>query len=199
MVKKTYRVGGAVRSENRVYVHRQQDQEFLTHILQGDWAEIVGCRVMGKTSLALRKERELAEQGVTIVYVDVAGHLGWEPGPASLKDWLAKLGRRIAYKLGLPGAKIVSSLLETEDDSPGMLFEKLLSEVKKKIDGKLLIILDEIDVLGRLDYGEQFISTLRAFKSDQESDSILRDISFCFIGLRSISRIASERGGSASQ
>lgn len=199
MAKKTYRVGGAVRSENKVYVHRKEDQDFLRHVLQGDWVEIVGCRVMGKTSLALRKKRELAEQNVTVAYADVAGHLGWQPGPASLKDWFLKLGRRIAYQAGFSGAEIASSLMSTGDDSPGALFENLLLAIKEKFDGKLLIVLDEVDVLGRLDYGEQLISTLRAFKTDQESDKRLRDISFCFIGLRSISRIASERGGSASQ
>jgi L-asparaginase type I len=199
MATKDYRIGGAVPSDISVYVHRPQDQSFLKRVEQGSWVEIVGCRTMGKTSMALRWRRDLSEQGITVAYADIAGDLGWNPGPRSLRDWLEKLGRQIAYQLDLDQEHVVSTLLKSKDDSPGALFEKLLLAIKEKVNNKILIILDEIDVLRRLEYGEQLISTLRAFKAKQAMNTRLRDICFCFIGLRSISRVASEKGGSASQ
>jgi len=194
-----YNVGSAVPSNNSVYVHRPQDKNFLAGVNAGNWIELSGCRTMGKTSMVMRWRRPLLEQGVSMAYADVAGHIGWKPAPATLRDWIIKLGRRLCLDLDLAGDEILSSLEKGQTDSPGELLEPLLIKIQAGVNGKLLIVLDEIDVLRHIEYGEQIISTLRAIKSDRATKTQLQDISFCFIGLQRISALSSEKGGSSSQ
>jgi L-asparaginase len=194
-----YNVGGAVPSGGSIYVHRPQDENFLAGIVAGDWIELSGCRTMGKTSMVMRWRQPLLERGIAVAYADIAGHIGWRPAPSTLQEWIIKLARRLALDLDSSSAEIVSSLEKAQTDSPGELLELLLSRIQSAVKGRVLIVLDEIDVLRHLEYGEQIISTLRAIKTDGATNTALQQISFCFIGLQRISAIASERGGSSSQ
>jgi L-asparaginase len=196
---RTYNVGGAVPSVSSVYVHRPQDQKFLATIEAGNWVELSGCRTMGKTSMVMRWRNPLLERGTAVAYADVAGHVGWKPAPESLQDWILKLGRRLSLDLDLDSDAILGSTIQGRSVSPSELLTSVLLKIRSGIQRKLLVVLDEIDVLRELTYGEQIISTLRALKSDRASKMALQDISFCFIGLQRISAVATERSGSSSQ
>lgn len=199
MSKRTYNVGGAVPSVGSVYVHRPQDENFLASIGAGNWIELSGCRTMGKTSMVMRWREPLLQEGTAVAYADVAGHIGWKPAPESFQEWILKLGKRLSLDLDLIPDKILGSSTETHFADPSELLTSLLSKIRAGTQKKLLVVLDEIDVLRELPYGEQIVSTLRALKSDRASKEALREISFCFIGLQRISAVATERGGSSSQ
>jgi L-asparaginase len=199
MTIRRYNVGGAVPSNNSVYVHRPQDKNFLASVDVGNWIELSGCRTMGKTSMVMRWRQPLSAQRVSLAYADVAGHIGWRPAPETLREWIIKLGRRLSLDLDLSSDEILYGLEKGQADSPGELLLTLLLRIQAEIKGKLLIVLDEIDVLRHIEYGQQIISTLRAVKSDRATNTQLQDISFCFIGLQRISVLASEKGGSSSQ
>lgn len=199
MPARRYIVGGAVPSHNSVYVHRPQDKNFLAGIEAGNWIELSGCRTMGKTSMIMRWRKPLLERGVSVAYADIAGHIGWRPAPETLQEWVIKLGRRLALDLDLSSDEILSLLTNVQTESVSELLELILSKIQAEVKGKLLIVLDEVDVLRRLEYGEQIVSTLRAIKSDQAIKTSLQNISFCFVGLQRISAIVSEQGGASSQ
>src|SRR5688572_11347411 len=147
MSPRRYNVGGAVPSGNSVYVHRPQDEKFLASVEAGNWVEISGCRTMGKTSMAMRWRQALSEQDISVAYADLAGHIGWRPAPpTTLHEWIIKLGTRLALDLDLPSVRVLSALEGKQSGSPGELLGLLLSKIQEEIKGRLLVILDEVDV-----------------------------------------------------
>ncbi|HBB98588.1 MAG TPA: hypothetical protein DC054_24660 [Blastocatellia bacterium] len=198
MATRKYNVGGAVPS-NGIYVHRPQDEDYLANISLGNWIELSGCRTMGKTSMVMHWRSHLSEEGVSVAYADLAGHIGWRPAPKTLQEWIIRLGRRLALDLDLSGDEIPTLLAKGITDNPSELLEAVLSSIQAEVKGKVLIVLDEIDVLPQLEYGEQIVSTLQAVKTDQTTKRDLESINFCFIGLQRISAVISARGGASSQ
>ncbi len=90
-------VGGALPPASPTYVKRPADDELLNSILAGRFCYIFTPHDLGKSSLMLRADGQLQQQGISTAIVDVSG-LGLEVTVDQLYLWLIK---RLKFQLKL--------------------------------------------------------------------------------------------------
>src|ERR1051325_8981012 len=171
--------GGAVQP-TELYVPRSEDEAFLRFARERTWFSVSGCRTMGKTSLAKRWTNQLQQEGITLKRVDVAG-MG-TPGTVDL--WIDRLRNQFRAYLD---AESIRRLAADRNLGPGErlkeLFETLAAAFSSssRRGARLLLVLDEIDWLETLNYGDELLAGFRECQVDGPGTGVL---SFCPMGLR---------------
>lgn len=185
-----FQVGGTLNPDRSVYVKRREDKAFLDlAAAPGAWINIYGCRTMGKSSLYAQYLDSLNERGIRPVTVDLAAQVGGSP--RSGRNWVRSLGEAIAAGLNLEGNLFTHSLMSLPADAAaGTSLERLF------VDGllihckePLLLILDEYDYIGELDYSDDILFALRHIQALQTRSRSLQRISICLVGLQPITRL----------
>jgi L-asparaginase len=179
--------GGAVQP-TEIYVPRQEDDDFLRYARERSWFSVSGCRTMGKTSLAKRWTKQLQEEGITLKRVDVAA-MG---KPDTVDLWISRLRNQFRANLGHKNSKRQDF---ARNMGPGdhlkAVFESLAVAVSasRPKGSRLLIVLDEIDWLETLDYGDQLLAAFRDCQAEGVAAEVL---SICPMGLRPMLTLGQE-------
>ena len=166
--------GGATRYGD-VYVERPGDADFEQLARQPGFFTVSGCRTMGKTSLVNRWRPTLKGEGRDVMLVDVAG-LG---KPGTLEEWFSLVERELAILLGTAP----SSLTPLDSMPPARRFLSLLENVRASLHGPLVLVLDEIDWIEGLDYGQMILAAVRAAQTALSSEPA-NNVTVCLMGLR---------------
>ena len=152
--------GGAVPLDSRYYIVQPTDIEFYEGLERQDGLLLVkGARQMGKTSLLARGLQLAREAGKTVVFIDLQ-KLNCE----DLKDLTSlykALGAIIAYQLELD---IYPDDKWRVGRAPNINFENyIVREVMKKIDGHVVIAMDEVDRLFSFDFASEMFGMFRSW------------------------------------
>ena len=95
--------GGTLNPRRHLYIERPDDTTLLACLLEGQYANVLTSRQMGKSSLLVRTAEALIQRGVRCAIVDLAAELG-TPGDATayFLGLLNKVARDLRIKLDLP-------------------------------------------------------------------------------------------------
>lgn len=174
-----FTVGGTVQAGSGIYIERDADRELLKACREGRFAYILTARQMGKSSLMVNTARRLKDTGVQPVIVDLT-ELGVQ---VSAREWYLGLLVRIASQLGLDVELLQwwrahASLGRTQRLS--LFFQEL---VLPRVEGRLVIFVDEIDSTLALDFTDDFFAAVRYLYNARSTAPQLRRLSFVLIGV----------------
>lgn len=184
-----YITGGTLRHDAASYVERAADRELFDGLLRGEFCYVLTSRQMGKSSLMVRTASKLREQGVLVVVLDLTA-IGQNVTP---EQWYHGLLMRVGRQLW------AEDELERFWDahpslSPVQRFFTALRDVvlgRKhggsrilRPDGRLVIFVDEIDVVRSLAFPtDEFFAAMRECYNRRTEDSVFERITFCLLGV----------------
>lgn len=180
--------GGAIR-DGDVYVERPGDVEFARLARQPGFFTVSGCRTMGKTSLVNRWRPTLRGEAIDVALVDVAG-LG---KPSTLGEWFSLVETELSISLGAP--PMTAAL--TESMPPARRLLSLLEHFRGALGRPLMLVLDEIDWIEALDYGQLILAAVRAAQTGLSAEPI-NGITVCLMGLRAAHQLGESLVGGTS-
>jgi WD40 repeat protein len=181
LIKPQFQAGGAL-LESSFYVQRPADHELFQTLLKGEYCYVLAPKQIGKSSLRLRTENSLKQQGVLCASVDLQ-RIGIND--VSAESWFYSSLRQITQEL--PWAINLSDFWEKNNDLTAVerwqiFFEQ---EVLSRTDKPFVVFVDEVDLFLLLDFSDDFFSIVRAMSNDRASNPIFERLTFCLLGTAS--------------
>jgi hypothetical protein len=170
---------GAMRPESPFYIERIADSQLRRQLAgQGTTTTIQAGRQTGKTSLLMHaihaSQRELGR----IVYLDF--HLVDESSRADLTSFLRFLSEAVAEQLDLEW-DVVDGYWQAARN-PAQTFNRFVQrEVLGRLDQKILLAIDEADLLLDAAYKKHFFALLRAWDSRRAFDAEWRKLNLVMV------------------
>ena len=172
-------VGGTVNADTQIYIERKEDSRLVEFIEQGQFVNILTARQMGKSSLMIHALPRLHDLGFETVIVDIAGRIGT---PLSQHRFYQDLLCFIARELRVP-VDTESIWHSLGGASLNERFIEILREIHSKIDKKIIIFLDEIDVIVEWSFDiDELFTAIRNIYNNRTIEKFYADINFCIIG-----------------
>lgn len=174
-------VGGPVQAQNGgTYVSRPADNALLNACKAGDFAYVLACRQIGKSSLMFATSQKLAGEGVRTALIDLnsIGH------SSEADSWYFSLLDEVARKL-----KLEVNLETWWDERPRLStlthrFLQFLREiVLEQIPESIVIFIDEIDMTLGLSFTNDFFAAIRAVHNERAQISAYRRLTFVLLGV----------------
>jgi L-asparaginase/Glu-tRNA(Gln) amidotransferase subunit D len=181
--------GGAIDRRRFLYVSRQADQLVDAGLAEGQDVHIFGTRMAGKTSLAARARDAIRAQGGASVIVDLT-----EIADSHTAEELAvRLCRLVALEAGLDRQTTAA----WPDEAAGLPMAEVLREflapsVALAPDGRLVVFLDELDILTTSRLGAEFLAALRSLQQQRIETAALQGLRLCLVGVRPVDDLAYE-------
>lgn len=184
-----YVTGGTLRHDAPSYVERGADRELFDGLLRGEFCYVLTSRQMGKSSLMVRTASTLREQGVVVVVLDLTA-VGQNVTP---EQWyhglLMGVGRQLwaedelerfwdAHPKLSPVQRFFSALRDV------ILGKKHGASRILKPDGRVVIFVDEIDVVRSLPFRtDEFFAAIRECYNRRTEDREFERVTFCLLGV----------------
>ena len=159
--------GGTLQGDAASYITRQAYSDLFTSLLAGEYCYVLNSRQMGKSSLMVRTAERLKAEGATVADIDLTG-IGQNLMP---EQWYDGLLTRLSHKLDCEDA-LESFISENTRLSPFQRWqESLIRIVLPGIRGRLVIFVDEIDVVRSLPFSaDEFFAGIRQFYVGRATD-----------------------------
>ena len=179
--KDFYVTGGSLRSDTPSYVERRADSQLYEALTNGEFCYILTARQMGKSSLMARTTARLRRSGVNVAILDLTA-VGRN---LTVEQWYFSL-------LGLLGEQLkIEPRLEQfwqrhERQGPlRRLIGALTAEVLDHFSGKVVVFVDEIDIVRSLPFNtDEFFAAIRECYNRRSDDARLERLTFCLLGCR---------------
>jgi WD40 repeat protein len=177
-----YITGGTMQPQSGTYVMRDADYSLCAQLARGEFCYVLTSRQMGKSSLMVQTAVTLQEQGVLPVIIDLSEQ-GYNLDETQWYNGLInKLGERLDIEDDLEEFRRAHA-----DLSPLQRWQKALRDVVlKRIPGRIVIFLDEIDITRRLRFStDEFFAAIRACYNGRTRDAAYDRLTFCLLGVAS--------------
>lgn len=173
--------GGSLSASAPSYVVRKADQDLFESLKKGECCCVFNCRQMGKSSLRVHVIDRLRKEGVSCVTIDpqLIGVNTTE------EMWYGSVIDTLIENLGLSNEIDLDEWLEQRSSlSPvRRLHEFLARELLNRIQGPIVLFVEEIDRLKRLTFVEDFFGLIRSLYEKRSTDAKYQRLSFAFIGV----------------
>lgn len=197
--------GGTV-PPDYLYVERSEDSRFEQHIRLNRWVNLYGARMMGKSSLAVRAQRNLRASEFAVGYATLEAVVHDENRPPSKSEFFSGLYDLWESDLGLnPISPMGHPTFEPSTNSAalgaGTAFRELVNRLLLSCgSNRLVLILDEIDVLRRLPYGSEIVNEFRLMHELRGQDpQRYGGLTLVLVGLRPLKALSEAPRGAAAQ
>lgn len=179
--------GGTLRANTPSYVKRPADDELFEALMDSEYCFILTPRQMGKSSLMIRTSQRLKEQNFQTAIVDIQGI-----GTNKISEWYASLLARIRRSLRL-SVDIEEWMSKKSNVGFGQMFSDFIQDVVlTEIADPVVIFLDEVDWMIKIDFRDDFFASIRAMYNARAQYSEFNRISFVLLGVASPADLISE-------
>jgi tetratricopeptide (TPR) repeat protein len=179
--------GGTLRANTPSYVKRPADDELFNALMDSEFCYILTPRQMGKSSLMIRTSQRLKEKNVKTATVDIQGI-----GTDKIREWYASLLSQIRRGLRL-SVDIDDWMTKKSNVGFGQMFSDFIQDVVlTEIADPVVIFLDEVDWMIKIDFRDDFFASIRAMYNARAQYSEFNRISFVLLGVASPADLISE-------
>jgi TolB-like protein/Flp pilus assembly protein TadD len=175
-----FTTGGTLKFDAPSYVEREADRELFQALSQGEFCYVLTSRQMGKSSLMVRTANRLRAGGAHVPVLDLTA-IGLNVTP---EQWYDGLLERMGPQIRLED-ELEDFWLQNERLSPVQRFFGALRHVAlSRLDGPLLIFIDEIDAVRSLPFStDEFFAAIRETYNRRPEDPELQRLAFCLLGV----------------
>ena len=183
-IRYEYQVGGSLQTSSPTYILRQADRELYERLSEGEYCYVFNSRQMGKSSLRVRTQQRLREQGKLCASVDMTSigservtPLQWYKG--LMVDLLCKfeLRDRVDFKSWWTAHDDLSMVQRLR-----LFIEDILLVNLPQTD--ILIFVDEIDSALVLDFPiDDFFALVRFCYNQRAEDPAYQRITWALFGV----------------
>ncbi|GAB4235545.1 MAG: AAA-like domain-containing protein [Elainellaceae cyanobacterium] len=193
MVNLEYPVGGSLSKENPFYVQRPADRELYESIKAGQFCYVFNSRQMGKSSLLVRSQHQLEQEGVRCCTVDLTS-IGSEA--VTPPQWYKGIVFELWRGFGLRKQFNFRSWWQDESDlSVLQRLQHFVTDILlTQFSEHLVIFIDEIDCILSLPFTvDDFFALIRFCYNQRAIDPIYHRISFVLAGVATPSDLIQDK------
>jgi RNA polymerase sigma factor (sigma-70 family) len=188
-----YQAGGALHGNS--YIEREADERLVTAIRNNtEVPYLLAARQSGKSSMLARVRTRLDSLELRIVIVDFAALSS--DCFRSYDDFVRALLSNVLRELD-GGAATASGIGGAEDDAEDEpLFLRAMRVLLSQPHGRIVICLDEIDVLMRYPFKNSVFGAIRAIQNRRATEPALRRVQFVLAGTTAVQKLIDNPGES---
>ena len=188
-----YQVGGSLNLNSSFYVTRAADEQLYKALLRGEFCYVFNCRQMGKSSLRVRVQERLRQQGYACVSLDMTNIGSPKISPSQWYQSIASelwRGFNLMEKVKLKAWWSKHDRLSPIQELNLFLTYVVLRHVEAE---KILISIDEIDSVLGLDFStEDFFALIRYFYNARAENPEYNRLNFALFGVTTPSELIRE-------
>jgi WD40 repeat protein len=194
MIRHHYQVGGSLKPNAPSYVTRQADIDLYTALLGGELCYVFNARQMGKSSLRVRTQRQLKQDGMICVAIDMT-QIGSEE--MTRGQWYKGLAMDMVRSLGLWERIDFKQWWQNRDGiSPVQRLSQLIEELLRVHfpEQQLFIFIDEVDSLLSLPFAvDDFFALVRYCYNQRAECSEYQRLHWALFGVTTPSELIRDR------
>ncbi len=186
-----YKLGGSLEYQHQTYVVRQADSDLYEGLKNGDLCYVLNSRQMGKSSLRVHIMKQLKEQGIQCVSVDLT-RIGSHVTPS---EWYAGFVSELLRGFGLSRKVNFGTWWRSREIlPPKQRLSELIDEVLlTEFSGKIIIFVDEIDSILRIGFKDDFFAFIRACYNQRADNPEYQRLTFCLLGVATPSDLIADK------
>ncbi len=177
--------GGTLAADAPSYIARPADDELYQSVLAGDYCYVLTPRQMGKSSLMTKTAARLRdEKGIHVAVVDLSG-IGGDATSMTADQWYYGLANRLLreLKITMPLADWWEAHIQLPPLDRLMIFFEDI--ILARLQGPVVIFVDEIDTTIKLPFSDDFFAAIRACFNARANKPSFKRFSFVLLGVAS--------------
>jgi len=185
-----YQLGGSLERDSPTYVVRQADEEFYQAMKAGEFCYVLNSRQMGKSSLRVQTMRRLQADGIACGVIDITSIGSHDIAPA---EWYLGVVRRLARSFRTR-VKALQWWQERDGLSPLQRLSEFIEELLlRETSQPIVIFIDEIDSVLKLDFKDDFFALIRSCYNQRAENPEYQRLTFALLGVATPSDLIQDK------
>jgi len=176
-----FNVGSPLHAVRPGYIRRAADDTLTNTVIEGHYAHLIAPDRSGKTSLIASTSARLQANGFKVAILDLA-QISERDGGADAGRWyysiVYRLSRQLRLKTDIQTWWQDHSILSHRQ----RLVEFFAQVVLQHIPDRIVVFVDEIQVIQRLGFPEELLASIRAAHNSRTTEPEFSRLSFVLIG-----------------